>query len=33
MELYLAMRTTFAAREFAKDPVSDSVLYKILDNA
>lgn len=33
MELYDAMRTTFAAREFTDDPLPDSLLYKILDNA
>lgn len=33
MELYDVMRTTFAAREFTDDPVPDSVLYTILDNA
>ncbi|MEQ9617817.1 MAG: nitroreductase family protein [Deltaproteobacteria bacterium] len=33
MELYEVMRTAFAAREFTKDPISDSTLYKILDNA
>ena len=33
MELYQAMRTTFAAREFTDEPVPDSVLHKILDNA
>ena len=33
MELYEAMRTTFSAREYTDDPVSDEVLYKILDNA
>jgi nitroreductase len=33
MELYDVMRTTFAAREFTDDPVSDEVLLKILDNA
>ncbi len=33
MELYDAMRTTFAAREFTDDPMSDEVLYRILDNA
>lgn len=33
MELYDVMRTTFAAREFTGDPVPDSVLHRILDNA
>lgn len=33
MELYDVMRTTFAAREFIDEPVPDSVLYRILDNA
>ncbi|NIP38961.1 MAG: nitroreductase family protein [Candidatus Dadabacteria bacterium] len=33
MELYEAMRTTFSAREYTHDLVSDEVLYKILDNA
>jgi nitroreductase len=33
MELYEVMRTTFAARDFTNDPVSDDVLVKILDNA
>lgn len=33
MELYEVMRTAFSAREFTEDPVSDSLLYKILDNA
>lgn len=33
MELYDVMRTTFAAREFTEDPIPDSTLYKILDNA
>ena len=33
MELYEAMRTTFSAREYTDDPVTDEVLYKILDNA
>jgi len=32
MELYDAMRTTFAVREFTDDPLPDSVLYRILDN-
>jgi len=33
MELYDVMRTTFAVREFTDDPLPDSVLYRILDNA
>ena len=33
MELYQAMRTTFAAREFTGDPLPDETLLKILDNA
>ena len=33
MELYDAMRTTFAAREFTGDPLPDEILYRILDNA
>lgn len=33
MELYDVMRTTFAARDFTDDPVSDPVLHRILDNA
>ena len=33
MELYDAMRTAFAAREFTPDPVTDEVLTRILDNA
>ena len=33
MELYEAMRTTFACREFTGEPVSDSVLGTILENA
>lgn len=33
MELYDVMRTTFAAREFADDPLPDETLVKILDNA
>ncbi len=33
MDLYEVMRTTFAARDFTDDPVSDEVLSKILDNA
>jgi nitroreductase len=33
MDVYDAMRTTFAAREFTDDPVDDATLYRILDNA
>ncbi|NKC01696.1 MAG: nitroreductase [Pseudomonadales bacterium] len=33
MELYEVMRTTFAARDFTDEPVSDEMLAKILDNA
>ena len=33
MELYEAMRTAFAAREFTTEPVPDEVLRRILDNA
>src|SRR5213594_1565435 len=33
MELYDALRTTFAAREFTADPLPDDVLAKILDQA
>jgi nitroreductase len=33
MELYDVMRTTFAAREFTDDPLTDTTLFKILDNA
>lgn len=33
MEVYEAMRTTFAAREYTADPVGDEVLYRILDHA
>ena len=33
MELYDAMRTTFAAREFTDEPLPEPVLYRILDNA
>lgn len=33
MEVYDAMRTTFAARDYTDDPVTDDVLYRILDNA
>jgi nitroreductase len=33
MELYEVMRTTFSGREFTDEPISDSALLKILDNA
>ena len=33
MELQEVMRTTFAARDFTDDPVSDALVGKILDNA
>lgn len=33
MEVYDAMRTTFAAREYADEAVDDATLYRILDNA
>lgn len=33
MELFEAMRTTFAARQFTNDPVPDEILYRILDHA
>ena len=33
MELYDVMRTTFAARDFTDDPVPDSALHNILENA
>jgi len=33
MELFDVMRTTFAARDFTDDPLSDETLYRILDNA
>ena len=33
MDLYDVMRTTFAAREFTDEPVPDSVIRHILDNA
>ena len=33
MNVYDAMRTTFAAREFTADPVDEATLYRILDNA
>ena len=33
MELFDVMRTTFAAREYTGEPLPDSVLHQILDNA
>jgi nitroreductase len=33
MELYDVMRTTFSAREFTAEPVSDALIAKILENA
>lgn len=33
MEVYDAMRTTFAARDYTDDEVSDETLHRILDNA
>ena len=33
MELYQVMRTTFAAREFTEQPVSDETIAKILEEA
>ena len=33
MELYDVMRTTFAARQFTDEPVTDAMLRRILDNA
>jgi nitroreductase len=33
MEVYDAMRTTFAARQYTDDTVTDETLYRILDNA
>jgi len=33
MELYDVMRTTFAARDYTDEPLSNAVLYDILDNA
>ena len=33
MEVYDAMRTTFAARVYTEDPVPDETLMRILDNA
>lgn len=33
MELYDVMRTTFSARDFTADPVSDATLHRLLDHA
>lgn len=33
MDLYDAMKTTFAARDYTNDPVDDSTLYRMLDHA
>lgn len=33
MDLYEVMRTTFAARDFTDEPVPDSVIHTILENA
>ena len=33
MDIYDVMRTTFAARDFTGDAVSDETLFKLLDNA
>lgn len=33
MEVYDAMRTTFAARDYTDDEISDDTLHRILDNA
>jgi nitroreductase len=33
MELYDVLRTTFAARDFTDDPLSDHTLFRILDHA
>jgi nitroreductase len=33
MDHYEVMRTTFAARDYTDDPVSDETLYRILDHA
>jgi nitroreductase len=33
MDLYKAMRTTAAVREFTDDPLPDDVLHRVLDNA
>ena len=33
MELYDAMRTTFAAREYTGEQINDDIIYEILENA
>lgn len=33
MELYKVMRTAFSAREYTDEPITDDMLFKILDNA
>jgi nitroreductase len=33
MELYEVMHTTFSARQFTADPVSDATIAKLLDHA
>ena len=33
MDVYDAMRTTFAARDYTDEQVSDEILHRILDNA
>ena len=33
MELYDVMRTAFSAREYTDDPVTDELLYRVLDNS
>ena len=33
MEIYDVMRTTFAARDFTDEEITDEVLYRIFDNA
>ena len=33
MDLYEVMRTTFAARDFTDEPVSEEVVGRILENA
>ena len=33
MELYDVMRTTFAAREFTDQPITDEVIARILEQA
>ena len=33
MELYEVIRTAFSAREFTDDPVTDELIFRILDNA